>query len=441
MDTRGGPQARQHIGGRLVGLRPARPSPPGCAARGGAPSLAGNDPLGHRLCLEADAARRVAAHPLAAGARRLPRHAPHRRGRGVAGLDDRLVAHRQPGPVGRPLRPGAASARRRRPSTAAAAAAHGVASSAPCAEVAASLGLPAGVRVVTGLPDLHSAGARRPARSTTWRAAPGAHHHVVDLVPRHHKKTDVIRPIATVPGIAAGPLPGRQQPRDVGRAACTGCASRRRPRRPLGYDELDDPGRRSAAPGPAACHVHAVAGGRAHARSPTARPAPASTTCRLPTSRADLVRAVLEGVAYNDRWLHEAVEKFAGGGSTPIRIIGGGARSDLWCQIHADVMDRTIEQVGRAARRQPARRRARSPRSRSARVRTDELRASCRCGRRSAPTRPTGRVYDRLYAEFPGLYSPPEEDVRPPQRPQARLTTVAGGPADARASPPPPSHP
>src|SRR5205823_8917179 len=31
----------------------------------------------------------------------------------------------------------------------------------------------------------------------------------------------------------------------------------------------------------------------------------------LGTGRADMIRAVLEGVAYNDRWLHEYVEKFA----------------------------------------------------------------------------------------------------------------------------------
>ena len=30
----------------------------------------------------------------------------------------------------------------------------------------------------------------------------------------------------------------------------------------------------------------------------------------LATTQADLVRSVLEGVAYNNQWLHEAVEKF-----------------------------------------------------------------------------------------------------------------------------------
>ena len=65
----------------------------------------------------------------------------------------------------------------------------------------------------------------------------------------------------------------------------------------------------------------------------------------LTTTRADMVRAVLEGVAYNNLWLHEAVEKFAKRRLDPIRVVGGGAASDLWCQIHADVMDRTIERM------------------------------------------------------------------------------------------------
>ena len=65
----------------------------------------------------------------------------------------------------------------------------------------------------------------------------------------------------------------------------------------------------------------------------------------LGTTRAHLVRAVLEGVAYNSRWLHEAVERFAKRRLDPVRVIGGGATSDLWCQIHADVMGRTIERV------------------------------------------------------------------------------------------------
>jgi xylulokinase len=28
-----------------------------------------------------------------------------------------------------------------------------------------------------------------------------------------------------------------------------------------------------------------------------------------------------------------------------LRILGGGARSDLWCQVHADILNRRIERV------------------------------------------------------------------------------------------------
>jgi xylulokinase len=65
----------------------------------------------------------------------------------------------------------------------------------------------------------------------------------------------------------------------------------------------------------------------------------------LNTTRDELVRAVLEGVAAHARWLHDAVERFAGERLDPIRIVGGGARSDLWCQITADVLERRIERV------------------------------------------------------------------------------------------------
>jgi xylulokinase len=65
----------------------------------------------------------------------------------------------------------------------------------------------------------------------------------------------------------------------------------------------------------------------------------------LATTRADQVRAVLEGVAFNTKWLLSAVEKFVDRRLDPLRVIGGGASSELWCRIHADVLERTIEQV------------------------------------------------------------------------------------------------
>ena len=58
-----------------------------------------------------------------------------------------------------------------------------------------------------------------------------------------------------------------------------------------------------------------------------------------------MVRSVFEGVALNSRWLLEAVEKFAGRRLDTLAFVGGGANSDQWSQIHADVLGRQIRQV------------------------------------------------------------------------------------------------
>ncbi len=65
----------------------------------------------------------------------------------------------------------------------------------------------------------------------------------------------------------------------------------------------------------------------------------------LGTTRSDIVRAVMEGVALNTRWILGPVEKFCGRELSPLNVIGGGANSSLWCQIHADVLNRSIRQV------------------------------------------------------------------------------------------------
>ena len=63
------------------------------------------------------------------------------------------------------------------------------------------------------------------------------------------------------------------------------------------------------------------------------------------TTRDQMVRAVLEGVAHNTRWSLGYVETFVGRRLDPITAVGGGAESDLWCQILADVLDRTIRRT------------------------------------------------------------------------------------------------
>jgi len=65
----------------------------------------------------------------------------------------------------------------------------------------------------------------------------------------------------------------------------------------------------------------------------------------LNNTREDIIRAFLEGIAYNTRWLLQPVEKFLGRKVDKINIVGGGAQSDIWCQIFADVMNVEIKQV------------------------------------------------------------------------------------------------
>ena len=65
----------------------------------------------------------------------------------------------------------------------------------------------------------------------------------------------------------------------------------------------------------------------------------------LHNTREDIIRAFLEGIAFNTRWLLKPVEKFLGRRVKSINIVGGGAQSDVWCQIFADVMNLEIRQV------------------------------------------------------------------------------------------------
>ena len=58
-----------------------------------------------------------------------------------------------------------------------------------------------------------------------------------------------------------------------------------------------------------------------------------------------LIRSVLEGVALNSRWSLTYVERFVRRRLSPLNFIGGGAQSNLWCQILADVLNRDIRQV------------------------------------------------------------------------------------------------
>ena len=65
----------------------------------------------------------------------------------------------------------------------------------------------------------------------------------------------------------------------------------------------------------------------------------------LHTTRSHMARAVLEGVAMNLRWLKKPVEAFAKRSISHFVFYGGGAESDAWSQIMADVLETPVHQM------------------------------------------------------------------------------------------------
>ncbi|HRP68281.1 MAG TPA: FGGY-family carbohydrate kinase, partial [Turneriella sp.] len=123
----------------------------------------------------------------------------------------------------------------------------------------------------------------------------------------------------------------------------------------------------------------------------------------LNTTRAHLVRAAFEGVAYNSRWLLEAVEDFIGRGVPFINMIGGGARSDLWCQIHADVLNREIRQVA-----DPIQANSRGVALLAGvslgRFRFSDISSRVAIKNTYKPNAANRKIYDELYGEFKNVY-------------------------------------
>ncbi|MBC2717765.1 MAG: xylulose kinase [Desulfobacteraceae bacterium] len=65
----------------------------------------------------------------------------------------------------------------------------------------------------------------------------------------------------------------------------------------------------------------------------------------LRTQRNHMARAIMEGIAYNNRWTMKPMKKFIGRPISSFRFSGGGALSDIWAQIHADVLGVPVRQI------------------------------------------------------------------------------------------------
>ena len=123
----------------------------------------------------------------------------------------------------------------------------------------------------------------------------------------------------------------------------------------------------------------------------------------LDTTRAQLVRAVIEGVALNTRWMQQPVEKFCGRRLDPIAFIGGGARSELWSQIFADVLGREIRAIA-----DPVHANVRGAAFLAGialgELRAEDVPARVRTAAVFTPDPARRELYDRLFAEFVKVY-------------------------------------
>lgn len=61
-----------------------------------------------------------------------------------------------------------------------------------------------------------------------------------------------------------------------------------------------------------------------------------------PQDQVGYYRACLEGVAFLERWSFEELAKLGANVKGIVATTGGGCRSDVWCQIRADVLQRDV---------------------------------------------------------------------------------------------------
>jgi xylulokinase len=217
-------------------------------------------------------------------------------------------------------------------------------------EVAAELGLPCSVQVVMGTPDIFSA-----AIGSGGVADFKAHLYIgtSSWISCHvpFKKTDVFHKIASLPSA----IPGRyflSNEQEMAGACLRYLKDnilfhadelQQEMQQPNVYQAFDRIAEKVPAGSNRVIFTPWLNGERAPVDDHTLRSG--FHNISLHHSREHLIRAVYEGVAYNSRWLLGHAEKFAGRQFPAINIIGGGAKSDIWCQIYADVLNRPMRQM------------------------------------------------------------------------------------------------
>jgi xylulokinase len=275
-------------------------------------------------------------------------------------------------------------------------------------EVASDWGLPAGIPVVVGMPDLHSAAlGSGAAQDFAAHLYLGTSSWLACHVP--FKKTDLFHNMASLPSA----IPERYlviNEQETAGACLTFLRDNvfypddelSAGQAPDGLEQAFD---RIVAQVPAGSDglifMPWLNGERSPVDDSQTRAGFINQTLR--TKRAHMLRAVFEGVAYNARWLLKYVEQFIGRRLEVLSLIGGGANSDIWCQIHADVLNRPVRQVD-----QPILANVRGV-SYLAGVALgclawDELGGRVPIARTYLPLPEHRQVYDELFREFLKLY-------------------------------------
>ena len=214
------------------------------------------------------------------------------------------------------------------------------------AEVAAELGLPAGVKVLGGVNDNHAValgtGALEEGRAGVSMGTTANISALVDGL-----KTDLPRRLSAMPS----PLPGRNMVMaENGMGGKVLELALKQIFFPHAEDDLDGS---FAALEQAATEIPPGAGGLLFlpwingAGSPgqDARARAGFLNISVDTTHGHMMKSVLEGVAFNLRWLNDAVENFVETRFERVMLAGGGAQSDAWSQIIADILDRPIHQM------------------------------------------------------------------------------------------------
>jgi xylulokinase len=124
----------------------------------------------------------------------------------------------------------------------------------------------------------------------------------------------------------------------------------------------------------------------------------------LENTREDIIRAVFEGVAFNQKWLMDFVEKYMGRPFEYLNFIGGGANSDIWSQIIADITNRKIRQV-----EDPIHSNARGATFLAGMalglITPEEISQNIKIKAEYIPTPANRKIYDELYGEYKNLYN------------------------------------